>query len=235
MSVTAAFDVYGTLIDTNGVIAKLQTMVGDSARTFAQRWREKQLEYSFRRGLMKQYQQFSMCTSQALNYTCAVFNNPLTATQKQELLDCYQALPAFADVQQGLNSLKSAGVRLFAFSNGSQQAIETLLVAASIRDSFLGVISVDDVKSFKPDPAVYQHFLTTAEVSTSEAWLVSSNPFDVIGAQSAGIRAIWVQRSKEAVFDPWEVEPTITIASLSELDSSLLGIVQENKVQESKI
>jgi 2-haloacid dehalogenase len=52
MSVTLAFDVYGTLIDTHGVVSALQALIGDKAKDFSHSWREKQLEYSFRRGLM---------------------------------------------------------------------------------------------------------------------------------------------------------------------------------------
>jgi 2-haloacid dehalogenase len=31
------------------------------------------------------------------------------------------------------------------------------------------------------------------------------------------MRTVWVRRSKEAIFDPWGVEPTITVESLEEL------------------
>jgi len=37
----------------------------------------------------------------------------------------------------------------------------------------------------------------------SDAWLVSSNPFDVIGVISAGMRAAWVKRSPDALFNSW--------------------------------
>ena len=53
------------------------------------------------------------------------------------------------------------------------------------------------------------------------AWLISSNPFDVIGAVSAGMHAAWVKRTEAAVFDPWGIEPTITVANLGELDREL--------------
>ena len=65
-----AFDVYGTLINTHGVVSKLEEIVGDLAQSFSNTWREKQLEYSFRRGLMREYQNFTVCTAQALEYTC---------------------------------------------------------------------------------------------------------------------------------------------------------------------
>ena len=64
MSVTLAFDVYGTLIDTHGIISILHELIGDKAKDFSKTWRAKQLEYSFRRGLMQNYENFSVCTSQ---------------------------------------------------------------------------------------------------------------------------------------------------------------------------
>jgi len=78
MALTLAFDVYGTLIDTSGVTLALQQHVGDRAGAFARLWREKQLEYSFRRGLMQRYEPFTVCTQNALDYACAFFAIELT-------------------------------------------------------------------------------------------------------------------------------------------------------------
>ena len=52
---------------------------------------------------------------------------------------------------------------------------------------------------------------------SNDAWLISGNPFDVIGAISAGMKSVWVKRSGRAVFDPWGIEPTVTVDTLSEL------------------
>ena len=207
MPVTLAFDVYGTLIDTHGVVSKLEKLIGRKADEFSHTWREKQLEYSFRRGLMQNYANFAICTSHALEYTCIYYKVLLTGEQKQELLDYYRELPAFKDVKEGLTRLKAAGFRLYAFSNGSADAVERLLVAAGIRDYFLGVVSVDDLKSFKPNPAVYSHFLRESGAKGSSAWLISSNPFDVIGAISTGMYAVWVQRTKKLSLIHGELNP----------------------------
>ena len=72
--------------------------------------------------------------------------------------------------------------KLYAFSNGKYEDVEALLNAADLMKFFTRVVSVDDVRSFKPDPSVYLHFLSESESTASVAWLVSSNPFDVIGA-----------------------------------------------------
>ena len=133
MSITLAFDVYGTLIDTHGVVETLQDIIGSKASAFSNTWRDKQLEYSFRRGLMQNYASFAVCTSDALDYTCSYYNTPLTDEQKSDLLALYRVLPAFKDVKEGLARLQAAGFRLYAFSNGSTDALEMLFEAAGIR------------------------------------------------------------------------------------------------------
>ena len=226
MTITLAFDIYGTLIDTHGVKTSLAGMVGDRAGAFSNLWREKQLEYSFRRGLMQNYQDFSVCTRDALEYCCKQLGEDLSSEQKQQLLQEYRTLPAFPDVEPCLKQLQVGDYRMYAFSNGAADAVTGLLQHAGIEQYFDGVVSVDDIKSFKPNPAVYAHFLRRSGATSARAWLVSSNPFDVIGAVSAGMSAAWVQRSPQAVFDPWSIEPTITVTSLKQLDSGIAGCVR---------
>jgi len=222
MQTTLAFDVYGTLIDTHGVLTTLETLVGNKAKAFSNTWRNKQLEYSFRKGLMQNYETFAICTSQALDYTCTFYGIELGNEQKKELMRIYRDLPPFTDVHAGLTKLQASNFRLFAFSNGAAEDLEELLSNAGIRDMFIGVVSVDDIKSFKPNPGVYSHFLRQSQATGGEAWLVSSNPFDVIGSISAGMKSAWVQRSPEAIFDPWGIEPTITVSNLIELDKKIV-------------
>src|SRR5450631_1187006 len=184
MAITLAFDVYGTLIDTHGVIIALEKHLGTNAPCFSSTWREKQLEYSFRRGLMQNYENFAVCTRNALDYTCEYLKAPLSQNVREELLDAYKVLPAFDDAEEGLSQAKKSGYRLFAFSNGSADAVETLLKNVGIRDYFIGVVSVDEIKSYRPNPGVYSHLLRRAGALGADAWLISSNPFDVIGAIS---------------------------------------------------
>jgi 2-haloacid dehalogenase len=77
------------------------------------------------------------------------------------------------------------------------------------------------VQSFKPDPMVYEHFLQRSGAQANEAWLISSNPFDVIGAINVGMQAAWVKRSPAALFDTWGIQPTATVSGLTELAAVL--------------
>ena len=219
--VTLAFDVYGTLIDTGGVTSILQSMVGDLATRFSSRWREKQLEYSFRRGLMGQYVDFSVCTRNALDYTCAELGADLTETQRRALMDSYRSLPPFADVLPALQQLQQQNCRLYAFSNGRGQDVDRLLRYAGIRELLLDVVSVHEVASFKPDPAVYRHFLSRTASAAEHSRMISGNPFDILGAAACGIGTIWVKRRADALFDPWEEQPDQVINSLSQLPRCL--------------
>lgn len=221
MRQTLAFDVYGTLIDTQGIAATLEGWIGERAPALARAWREKQLEYTFRRGLMGAYADFDTCTEQALRYCCAAQGVILSAEQEAELLERYRHLPAFADAGPALDKLRADGHRLFAFSNGTAETVSGLLHHAGLEDRFEGLVSVDEIGCFKPDARVYRHFLQRANALPRQAWLVSGNPFDVIGAQAAGMRTVWIDRAGQGLFDPWGGEPTATIVSLDELAAAL--------------
>ena len=165
---------------------------------------------------MQRYENFAVCTRQALDYCCAEYDVSLSAEQKDALLQSYRELPAFSDADESLVALQADGHRLFAFSNGTTEAVEEVLRASGLLERFEGVVSCDALATFKPNPDVYRYFMKEAGGS-NDAWLVSGNPFDVIGAVSAGMKSAWVKRSDRAVFDPWGVDPTVTVATLSEL------------------
>ena len=154
-------------------------------------------------------------------YRKKAFQTDMSSSQKEALLDEYTVLPTFPEVNTGLQNLKKSGHRLFAFSNGSKKAVSKLLTVAKIIDHFDGIVSVEDVSTFKPNPLVYSHFNTKTNSTKSDSWLISSNPFDVIGAISYGMRSAWIQRSEDLIFDPWGVEPTIVVSGISDLSLKL--------------
>ncbi len=221
MTTTLAFDVYGTLIDPFGISTKLHEYVGDQALQFAQIWRDKQIEYVFRRALMRKYRDFPTCTRQALEFTNERLQTELPDGAKDTLMEKYRVLPPYPDVAESLEELKAANCRMYAFSNGHPDDLEHLLEHAGLSEHLDGIVSVHDVQSYKPDPAVYQHFLDSTNAKEKDAWLISGNPFDVIGAQAAGWKTAWLKRDSAAVFDPWDVEPTAVIAVLGEVRDAL--------------
>jgi 2-haloacid dehalogenase len=78
---------------------------------------------------------------------------------------------------------------------------------------------VDAIRTFKPDPAVYEYLAAESHAPKEMVWLISSNPFDVIGAKACGLRTAWVQRDAKRIFDPWEFKSDAVIHNLAELKS----------------
>ena len=214
---TIALDVYGTLINTSSVLTLLEKMAKDKASALSDLWRSKQLEYSFRRGLMNRYVDFSIVTKEALEYCCQVLDINLSAANKEELMQQYRKLPSFEDAKEGTQQLKKAGHQVFAFSNGSRKAVTELLEQAEILNLLDGIVSMEEVQTFKPNPVGYRHFCQSTTTSPENAWLVSSNNFDVIGAKSFGMQSAWLRRNDKNIFDPMGYAPTITIHRLTDL------------------
>lgn len=221
MSIALAFDIYGTLIDPHGVVTELQQQIGDDAAEFSRVWREKQLEYTWRRSLMLRYENFGVCTRQALDYADQFMQTGLDESVKETLMQAYRVLPAYDDVPDSLELLKNEGHRLYPFSNGTADMVSAVLEHAGIDHFFEDVISVDSLQTFKPSPEVYRHVIQISDVAPENCWLVSSNGFDVSGAVSAGMKAAWLKRFDGIVFDPWEFEPTTVIRSLDELPAKV--------------
>ena len=211
------FDVYGTLVDPLALAEPLRALVGEQAIPFAGLWRTKQLEYSFRRGLMRRYVDFDVCTRQALRYTQQALCCELPESDQARLIDAYLRLPVFPEVVTSLAALKVQGHQLAAFTNGVEASIRALLANAGVLPYLEDVISVDDLRTFKPDPEVYAYLARRTSRTPSETWLISSNAWDVIGAKAAGLRAAWVKRQPDAVFDPWDVEPDVVVSRLDQL------------------
>lgn len=229
MATTFAFDVYGTLIDPLQISNLLAEQAGSEAQSLAELWRAKQLEYSFRRGLMGTYVRFPEVTRAALDYACEAIGVSLDDDFKSSLMAHYRTLPAFADTRAALTELQDYDARLHAFSNGTSADVGALLAHAQIDSLLTSVVSVDDVKSFKPDPRVYAHFNKATNSKPAETWLVSSNPFDVIGAGACGWNTAWIRRDPKTPFDSWEITPTVVLNSLSALPDVILPLRQTSK------
>lgn len=222
---TYAFDIYGTLIDPMALGEVLAVMIGAQAELFNSLWRDKQLEYSFRKAAMKQFNHFSECTQQALAYCDAFFKTGLSESQKSELLGMYRKLPAYEETKACLQTLEEQGNELIAFSNGKKEDLISLFEHAGISQYFAQVISVDEVRTFKPSPEVYNLLVKKSSSSVENTWLVSANSFDIIGAAVCGLQTIWLKRNPAAVFDPFGIPYTIAVDNLT----NILSIIHKHE------
>ena len=211
-----AFDMYGTLVDPMRIWKQLEHYIPSDAQRIAEIWRQKQLEFTFRLTAMERYEDFEQVTRKALDYALVASGHTLETQQKNLLMTQYNDLERFADVESGLQRLKDAGYTMVVFSNGSPGMLSAIMRAANLERYCSGFVSVDEVKVYKPSPIVYKHVAKRLGRPIDEVRLVSSNPFDVIGAEAAGMQAAWLNRSS-GLFDTLAPMPQMVVKSLVEL------------------
>jgi 2-haloacid dehalogenase len=211
-----ALDVFGTLADPASASAALVRLCGADAIKVATVWRTKQLEYMFRVTAMGSFPAFSDLTRWALLAALddAGVEAPSDPTL-ESLADSYRRLRSFGDVLPALTDLHDAGHELVAFSVAPRLWLEDL--TSEYRTFVTRLVSAEDAGVYKPHPGIYQHLLRTTNTNPSEALLVSSNPFDLIGGGSVGLTTAWCRRDPRLVFDPWGPRPDHTISTLLDL------------------
>ena len=190
------FDAYGTLFDVHSVKEKCDEFYPGKGESISQTWRKKQLEYSFLRQLMGNYETFMDVTKDALRYAVNEHDETITAKVEEALLNQYLQLEHYGEVESVLSQLKKEKKTLAIFSNGSHDMLDPLVEHAGLTDLFDSVISIDEVKQYKPTPASYTHVLKMLGVKREEVLFMSSNGWDISGAKNFGFHTAWINRNQ---------------------------------------
>jgi 2-haloacid dehalogenase len=216
MSVDAlVFDAYGTLYDVHSVMRRCETCFPGKGTQLSQLWRAKQLEYTWQRSLMRRYVPFSTVTREALEYACAALGVDCS-DHVHTLMAEYLALAPFPEVPKALSRLTMKKAIL---SNGSPDLLEPLVRNSGLR--FDAVLSVDELKVYKPAPEVYELAVRRLDVPRERIAFVSSNCWDALGAKSYGFRVYWINRAGAPV-DRLDFAPDAEVKSLTELADEVL-------------
>ena len=212
------FDAYGTLYDVHSVIALCERYWPGKGGALSQLWRSKQLEYTWQRSLMQRYVPFSSITVAGLRYACAALGLELSVAQQTALMQQYLELSLYPEAREALAALR--GRKLAILSNGSPDMLDPLVAASGLDRVLDAVLSVAEVKVFKPDPRVYQMAVDRLGVPKEAIGFVSSNCWDACGAKSFGFRTYWINRAG-APLDALDAAPDHSIARLTDLSALL--------------
>jgi 2-haloacid dehalogenase len=218
-----AFDAYGTLFDVFSVTALCEELFPGKGNAVAQLWRVKQLQYTLLRSMMERYRDFWQLTEDGLAYATRSLKLELTTEKRQRLMDSYLYLTPFPDVRPGLEALKASGMQLAILSNGEPRMLEAAANSAGIRELLDAIISVDDLKIFKPSPRVYALASSRLGVPPGEIGFVSSNSWDVNGAAATGLTTFWIQRSPGEPPEELGFAATAVVSALTDLPALVAG------------
>ncbi|MBU8539429.1 haloacid dehalogenase type II [Falsiroseomonas tokyonensis] len=216
------FDAYGTLFDFASAASGCTASLGDKAGALTALWRDKQLQYSWLRGLQRRYVPFWQVTGDALDHALDALDLAGQPGLRDRLMDLYRTLGAFPEVPATLAALRQGGFRAAVLSNGSPDMLASAVSAAGLDADFEAVLSVDAVQSFKPDPLVYQLALDRLGLPEQAVAFISSNAWDAHAAAAFGMQAVWCNRQGQPP-ERLPGTPARMIHSLDELPGLLRG------------
>jgi 2-haloacid dehalogenase len=211
------FDAYGTLFDVHSVVEAARAVTSDP-QTLSNLWRQKQLEYTWLRSLMGRYEDFWVVTGQALRFALRRLGIAAGEAQVEALMSAYLTLSPFPEVPSALRAL--AGTPLAILSNGSPLMLERAVHSSGLAGAFAHVLSVDEVRVYKPSPRVYELAPRALGMTPGEIVFVSSNGWDVAGAAAFGFTTCWCNRAN-APAEELEIAPDYEVDRLDAIAEKL--------------
>lgn len=215
---TCVFDAYGTLFDVGAAARTAAGAPGAESwaahwPALAEKWRQKQLQYTWLRAVTGDYTDFWQITQDGLDWALDSLdlNNPAL---RERLLALYWELEAYPEVPAMLAALKAAGCRTVILSNGSPSMLEGAVNSAGIGEVLDAVLSVEEVGIFKPARTVYDMVGARFGTAPGEVLFVSSNGWDAASAAAYGFRTAWVNRAGDPV-DRLSARPETILTDLT--------------------
>ena len=163
---------------------------------------------------MKRYQNFWKITEDSLDHTMTTFK--INKNMKKELLNLYKELSTYPEVEKCLATLKSKNIKIAILSNGTPDLLKRLVESNNIQNYFDNIMSVENIKIYKPDPKVYEMPIKKYNCKPENICFLSANTWDVSGGGVFGYKAIWVNRFNK-IFDKLDYNPQYIINNLNQL------------------
>ena len=221
------FDIFGTVMDLTGSLAPPSgeflaahgsEMTGEA---FYAQWRARQrIEPDRDNLLMLGHSGYLETCRRAFVYTLKQNGVSYNDDDVREFMSVYRDLKPYDDAIRGLRSL-SERFQLVALSNGEQWYLEELL-SNNVPIEFAAIISVEQVGAFKPSPGIYRKAVQQLDCEPAEIMMVAAHAFDILGAQTCGFKAAYVDRYGLPT-EVWDYQPEIVVNDFLELADRLLS------------
>ncbi len=208
------FDVYGTLIDTADVKKKINKVL-DSSRGFIV-WYETLLHYL---GVANAttYHDFRDIAIASAELTAKNLGTHYQRGSFEEALELFRHLPLQEGAQQGLSILYDHGIRLGNLTNFPSAIVHDRLERTGLVSYFEITICANEIKKYKPDPAVYAHAIQKTGQPSGEVMMATMHSWDLCGAHHAGMQTALVIPAEEKIYSlspeaDFRVENIISLA-----------------------
>lgn len=226
------FDVFGTLVDWRGSIAReAQAILAPRGTTidwlaFADAWRAQyQPSMDAVRSGRQPFCKLDVLHRRNLDTILPAFGlRDVDEPTRVRLNLAWHRLDAWPDVAPGLARLHG-GFRLAPCSNGNV----SLMVDLARRNAFPwdAILGAEFARDYKPKATVYLSAVEAFDCAPSEAMMVAAHPADLAAATAVGLRTAFVARPDEYGPGHGERAPDggvdMSVTSITELAARLCG------------
>jgi len=210
------FDCYGTLIDwKEGIQKELATALGSmnvSGKELLDAYVSAEKEEE------KTYKKYRAVLADSVLALSGRLGANLSDRAAEEFAASVPRWPAFPDTGKFLRDMGERGYGRFILSN-----VDDDLLEGTIRHNGFevdGVVTAEEVGSYKPDPGHWLRFMEKTGASKEEVLHVAQSVFhDIIPTQTLGISSAWVNRYQEPM--PTGPNPLFVSDSLAHLAALL--------------
>lgn len=193
------FDVNETLLSLAPVRAILARL--DARAGLGELWFNSLLHYSLVCSAAGRYFGFADLAAATLRMLCRSKAIALDEDTVEEVITSLLNLPAHPEVAQALARLKTTGMPLVALTNSTRDGVGQQIRNAGLDGLFDELLSVEQVRQYKPHLAVYQWAARRLQRDVAQCMMVAAHGWDVAGAQWAGMRTAFVARPGQQPFD----------------------------------
>jgi 2-haloacid dehalogenase len=203
------FDVFGTVVDWHGSIAReVDAMaLGVEGGEFALAWRAgyQPAMQRVRSGELG-WTLIDDLHRMILDGLIARFGiQGLDEARKQHLNKVWHRLDPWPDTVEGLQRLK-ARFMICTLSNGNIGLLAEMAKRAKL--PWDCILSAEVFRAYKPDPATYLGVAQVFDVAPNEVMLVAAHHDDLAGARACGLRTAYIERPLEfGTARPKDVSP----------------------------
>ncbi len=134
----------------------------------------------------------------------------------------FEEVEAHPDVAAGLTRLVEGGVKVVTLTNGAAQITRGFLRRSGLEQHVDELHDVTETGYWKPHAAPYRGVVAQHGLAPERAALIAVHPWDVFGAQSAGLLGAWLDRAGTRYPAPFGV-PDVTAHDLPTLADRLLA------------
>lgn len=187
-----AFDVNETLLDLKALRPAFAELIGSG--DYLGEWFARMLHGSLVANHTGSYRSFGMIGVEALLVTAEKHGRDIDAEAAADFVGRMRTLPPHPDVVPTLSALSERGIRMVAFTNGSQETAEAQISNSGLGQYFESVLSIESVGKFKPAPETYLWAAIKLELDVDEVMLVAAHDWDIIGARSVGMPGAFIAR-----------------------------------------